>query len=97
MWAEGTKGRKIDDLDTPDRFHAEFGVFDDIDLADAVLRQACGRTADRAEVKATMFLAGGSHSRRSVPLGEHHLTAAVRLEQIDVGVHASRRRRAERA
>src|SRR3954468_13085383 len=29
--------RKVDDLDAPDRFHAELGIFEHLDLLDAVL------------------------------------------------------------
>ena len=41
-------------LDSPDRFHSGFGIFQHLDLADAVLCQPCRGSADRAEVKAAM-------------------------------------------
>ena len=46
------EGREIDHLDTPDRFHAELGIFDDLDLLDAILGEARGRAADRAKIEA---------------------------------------------
>src|SRR5438876_4224045 len=33
---DDNEGRKIDDLDAPDRLHAELGIFDQLDLLDAV-------------------------------------------------------------
>src|ERR1700709_2778099 len=42
------EGREILDLDAPDCFHAEFGIFDDLDLLDAVLGGFGRRSADRA-------------------------------------------------
>src|SRR5277367_1652609 len=88
--------REILDLDAPDRFHAEFGVFEHLDLLDAVLREPRGRAPDRAEVKAAVFGAGLAHLRRAVALGEHHHRAARGLELIDEGIHPPRRRRPER-
>jgi hypothetical protein len=52
------EGREVFDLDAPDRLHAELGIFHDLDLADAVLRKARGRAADRAQIEAAMLLAG---------------------------------------
>ena len=40
------EGRKIHDLDAPDRFHAEFGIFYYFDLLDAVLGEICRRPPD---------------------------------------------------
>ena len=51
------EGREVLDLDAPDRLHAQLGVLEHLDLADAVLRQAGGRTADRPEVEAAVGLA----------------------------------------
>ena len=59
------EGREILDLDAPDRLHAEFGIFEHLDLADAVLGQPRGRAADRAEIEAAMAAAGVAHGRRS--------------------------------
>src|ERR1051326_9287317 len=47
------EGRKILDLDPPDRLHAELGIFQHLDLADAVLGEIRRRPADRAEIEAT--------------------------------------------
>jgi hypothetical protein len=52
------EGGEVLDLDPPDRFHAEFLEFDDLDLLDAVLGQPGRRAADGAEIEAAMGLAG---------------------------------------
>ena len=39
------KRRKIDHVDLPHRFHAELGIFQHLDLFDAVLRQPRRRAA----------------------------------------------------
>src|ERR1700694_4699432 len=70
------EGREILDLDAPDRFHAEFGIFHHLDLLDAVLGEVRRRTADRAQIKSTMLLAGLAHRGRAVALCEHHHRAA---------------------
>src|SRR5437762_14014000 len=94
---DDNKGRKIDDLDAPDRFHSEFRVFDDFDLANAILSQACGRAADRAEIKAAMSAAGGAHFLPAIAFGKCDKAAACRHEAVDIAVHAARRRWTERA
>src|SRR5215510_2357707 len=91
------ESRKILDLDAPDRLHAELGIFDDLDLLDAVLGEVGGRTADRAEIEAAVLLAGLAHRGGAIALGEHHHRAARRLELVDIGIHAARRGRPERA
>src|SRR5690606_36153071 len=48
------EGGEVLDLDAPDRFHAQLGVLQDLDLADAVLGQPGGRAADGAEVEAAV-------------------------------------------
>src|SRR6266403_88985 len=60
------EGREILDLDAPDRFHAEFGIFDDLDLLDAVLGEVRRRPADRTEIKAAVLLAGLAYRDRAV-------------------------------
>src|SRR5260370_10762040 len=55
------EGREIDDLDAPDRFHPELGIFDEFDLADAILGEPRRRPADRAEIKSAVLLAGVAH------------------------------------
>src|ERR1700704_1621166 len=40
------EGREILDLDAPDRFHAEFGIFHHLDLLDAVLGEVCRSNGD---------------------------------------------------
>src|SRR3954454_4322824 len=91
------EGGEVLDLDLPDRLHAELGVLDDLDLADAVLREARRGAADRAEIEAAVLLAGLAHLFRAVALGEHHHRAALRLKGVDETVHPPRRRRAEGA
>src|SRR4051812_13837329 len=49
--------REVNDLDAPDRFHAELGIFEHLDLVDAVLGEIRRGTADRAEIEAAIFLA----------------------------------------
>src|SRR3954453_405318 len=91
------EGGKTPPLDPPDRFHAELGVLQHLDLADAVLRKPCGRPPDRAEVEAAVRLAGRDDGCRAVSFRDHHHRAAGCLELVDVRVHAARRRRPERA
>src|SRR3954468_9206058 len=63
------EGREILDLDAPDRFHAEFGIFHHLDLLDAVLSEVRRSTANRAEVKAAMLFTGLAHGDCAVALG----------------------------
>src|SRR5260370_35123382 len=64
------EGGKLFDLDPPDRLHAELGIFQYFDLADAVLGEACGRAPDRAEIEAAVLLPGPPPGRRAVPLAQ---------------------------
>src|SRR5581483_8815545 len=91
------EGGEILDLDLPDRFHAEFGIFADFHFLDALLGELGGRAADRGEIEAAVPLAGLAHLGRAVALGERDHRAAGRLELVDVAVHAPRGGRAERA
>src|SRR6267142_2715513 len=91
------EGREILDLDAPDRFHAEFGIFHHLDLLDAVLGEVGRRTADRAEIKAAVLLAGLAHRDRAITLRHHHHRAARRLELVDEGIHPPCGGRSERA
>src|SRR3974390_1581274 len=50
------EGREVLDLDFPDRFHAELGIFQHLDLLDAVLGQIGRRAADRGEKEAPVRL-----------------------------------------
>src|ERR1700704_6906522 len=76
------EGREILDLDAPDRFHAEFGIFHDLDLLDAVLGEVCRSPSDRAEIEAAVLLAGLAYRDRAVALRPHHHRAARRLELV---------------
>src|ERR1700712_739078 len=91
------EGRKILDLDAPDRFHAEFGIFHHLDLLDAVLGEVRRGTADRAEIEAAVLFAGLAYRDGAVALRHHHHRSARGLELVDERVHPSRRGRAERA
>src|SRR5262249_8711492 len=51
------KGREIDHFDAPDRFHAEFGIFDAFDLLDAMFRKIGRGAADRGEIEAAVLFA----------------------------------------
>src|SRR6476619_5806001 len=53
--------REVDDFDAPDRFHAELGIFEHLDLLDAVLGEVRRSAADRAEIEAAVLLAGLAH------------------------------------
>src|SRR5260221_13543061 len=70
------EGREIHDLDAPDRFHAEFGIFHHPDLLDAVFGEICGSAANRAEIEAAVLLAGLAHRDRAVAFCDHHHRSA---------------------
>src|ERR1700712_3137678 len=91
------EGRKILDLDAPDRFHAEFGIFHHLDLLDAVLGKVRRRTADRAEIESAVLLAGLAHRDRAVAFGDHYHRAAGGLELVNERIHSPRGGRSERA
>ena len=91
------EGGKIFDIDFPDGFHAEFGVFEELDFLDGVLGEDGSGTADGAEVEAAVLVAGVGDLFRAVALGNHNHGAAMALEEVDVGVHAAGGRGAERA
>src|SRR3546814_13801332 len=63
------EGGEVLDFDAPDGLHAELGIFEAFDLADAVEGEARRRAADRAEVEAAMRLAGRAYCIRAVALG----------------------------
>src|SRR5258708_23630971 len=88
---------EIDDFDTPDRLHAELGVFEQLDLLDAVLREARRRAADRSKIEPAILLAGFANFHAAIALGQADKTAARRHERVEIAVHASRRLRPERA
>ena len=91
------EGGEVGHFNLPHGFHAEFGIFHALDALDVLLREdGCG-TADGAEVETAVLLARIGHHLRAVALGDHHERAAVFLEEVHVGVHASGRRRAHGA
>src|SRR5215213_1901808 len=70
--------REILYLDAPDRLHAELGIFQHLDLLDAVLGEVRGRAADAGEIKSAVLRAGFAHLRRAVALGDRDHGAAGR-------------------
>src|SRR5260221_13870250 len=64
------EGGEILHLDPPDRLHAELGIFDDLDLLDAVLGEVRGRAPDGSEIEAAVLLAGFAHLGGAVALGD---------------------------
>src|SRR5215467_2378314 len=85
---DNDKGREINNFDAPDRLHSEFGIFDDLDLLDTVLRKARGRAADRAEIEPAMLAAGSANLRAAITLRQSDETSAGGHEGIDIAVHA---------
>src|SRR6516162_10160775 len=83
------KGGEIFHLDPPDRFHPEFGIFNDLNLANAVLGKPRRRPADRAEIKTAMLPAGRADFGAPVSLGQRNEAAARRHEGIDITIHAA--------
>ena len=81
---DNNEGGEVFDLDLPDRFHAQFFVFDHFHLFDAVLSQSRRRTADGAQIKAAVFLAGLRHGAGTVALGQHDHRAAGFLELVNI-------------
>ena len=65
------EGRKVLHLNAPDGFHAEFGIFKLLNLLDVFLGEDRGRSADAAQIKAAMFLAGLGYLRAAIALGQH--------------------------
>ena len=82
------ESRHIFDYYLPDSLHAKLGILEDLDLLDAVLRQARRWPADASEVEAAVLLAGGGDLWATVALGHHDQGAALSLEIVHVGVHA---------
>src|SRR5258708_18264499 len=91
------EGGEVGHLDAPDRLHAEFGIFDHLDLLDAVLGEPSRRPADRAEIEAAMLLAGLAYFGAAIAFGQGDEAAASRHELIDIGIHPPCRARPERA
>src|SRR5579864_1585949 len=90
------KGGEVDNLDAPDRLHPQFGVFEQLDLFDAVLREARRGAADRAEIEPAMLAAGFAHFHAAVALGEADKAAARGHERVEIAVHAPGGGRSER-
>src|SRR5215831_14996607 len=91
------EGGKIDHFDTPNRFHAELGIFDAFDFLDAMFRKIGRRAANGGEIETAVLFASLPHRRRAVAFGQRHHRAAGGLEIVDEGIHAPGRGRPERA
>src|SRR5581483_2186419 len=87
------KRREIHYLNFPNSFHAQFGILQKLDVLDIVLRQDGGGSADAAEIEAAVFFAGVRNHLAAVSLRNHDHAAAIRLEPVNVGIHAPGRRR----
>jgi len=65
------EGGEVLDLDLPHGFHAQLGIVEHLDPADAVLGElGCGAT-DRSQVEAAVRVAGVGHGLATVALGQH--------------------------
>jgi hypothetical protein len=80
---------EVFDLNLPDCFHSEFGVFEDLDRFDAVLSEARSGPTDGAKVEAAMAVARISYGLRTVALGQHDEAATVLLKEVNVGIHTT--------
>jgi len=80
---------EVFDLDFPDGFHAEFGVFEELDFLDGVLREHCGGAADAAQIESAVLMTCIGDLLGAVSFGNHDHRAAGGLELVDVAVHAS--------
>lgn len=80
---------EVFDLDFPDGFHAEFGVFEELDFLDGVLREHCGGAADAAQIESAVLMTRIGDLPGAVSFGNHDHRAAGGLELVDVAVHAS--------
>ena len=66
------EGGEIFNFDFPDGFHAEFGIFEQLDFLDGVLREHCDRSAYRAKVDASMPVACVCHMLGQFTLRYRH-------------------------
>src|SRR5262249_36657237 len=64
--------REILHLDFPHRLHAEFGIFEHLDLLDVLFREDGGRAPDAAEIEAAVLLARVRYLRAAVAFCQHH-------------------------
>src|SRR5262249_38600560 len=91
------EGGEILHLDPPDRLHAELGIFENLDLLDAMLGEVRRGAANGGEVEPAVLLAGLAHLRGAVALGHRAHRAAGGLEIVDEGIHPAGGGRAERS
>ena len=83
------KCREVLYFNFPDSFHTEFGIFHTLNALDVVLGKDSCRTADAAEIEATMLLASVGYCLAAVTFREHNHASAVALEEINIGIHTS--------
>ena len=89
------EGREVLHLDLPDGLHAQLGVLQTLHLLDVLLRQHRRRTADAAQVEASVLLAGVRHLLAAVSLRQRDHAAAELHERVQIRVHATSRRGSE--
>src|SRR5258708_12165124 len=80
------EGGEVGHLDAPDRLHAELGIFDHLDLLDAVLGEPSRRPADRAEIEAAMLLAGLPYFGAPIAFGPAAPPAPTRHTLTDIAI-----------
>ena len=88
--------REVYDNHLKDGLHTELRILENFDLLDAIQSQDGRRPAYGAEIEATVLLAGVRDRLAPVPLRKHDHAGAILLEGVDVGIHATGGRRAER-
>ena len=83
------EGGEVDNVNLPDGFHAQFRIFQALDLLDVFLGQHGSRTAYGTQIETAILLASVSHLLRTITLGEgDHGTASIH-ERIEVGIHTT--------
>ena len=83
------------DFYAADRLHAEFVILYGLYALDAILGQASGGSADAAEVKASVILAGLDDHLGAIALGKHDERTTGSLKFVDEGIHSTGSGRAE--
>ena len=90
------EGGEILDFNLPDSLHTEFGILEEFYLLDRILSEDGSGATDRTEVETAMLKASVSDLLRAVALSYHNHSTTCGLELIDVWVHTTGSRRAER-
>ena len=83
------EGGEVNNVNLPDSFHAQFRIFQTLDLLDVFLGQHGSRTTDGTQIETTVLLASISHLLRTITLGERdHGTTSIH-ERIEVRIHTT--------